>query len=117
MQKLLDEYGIGHVKSTPYYPRGRSQAKSPKRPCFIFSIGWSTRNICTNFLRLVLWAYRTLKRSSTQVTPFSLVYWVEAMVQIEVMIHSARLALGSKPSDLDDRIYEIEALQDGRHNA
>lgn len=42
----------------------------------------------------------------------SLVYGVEAMVPIEVMVHSDQLALLSKFSDPNDRIYDIEALEE-----
>lgn len=43
--------------------------------------------------RLVVWAYRTPKCTSTQVKPFSLVYGVKGMIHIEVIVHLARLAL------------------------
>lgn len=49
-----------------------------------------------DFILLVLWDYRTSKRTLTQATPVSLVYVAEAMVPIEIMVPSTRLALASK---------------------
>lgn len=52
-----------------------------------------------DFIPLVLWAYRTPKKTSAQATPFSLVYGAEAVVPVEILEPSARLALDSKISD------------------
>lgn len=38
------------------------------------------------------------------------------MASIEVMVPSARLALASKLSDSRDQIYDVEVLQERRHN-
>lgn len=48
-----------------------------------------------------------LKRSSTQATPFSLVYGAEVMVPIEVTVPT----LASKVSN-NDRIYDVEAFEE-----
>lgn len=52
-----------------------------------------------DFLPLLRWAYRTSKHTSTQATPFSLVYEAEPVVPIKITISIARLALASKISD------------------
>lgn len=63
---------------------------------------------------LVLWAYRTSKRISTQATPFSLVYEAEVVVPVEIAVPSARLALASKVLDSEGRAYDVEALEEPR---
>lgn len=68
----------------------------------------------TCFLVLVLWAYRTSKRISTQVTPFSLIHGDEAMVLIKVMVPLALLVLESKISYPKERIYDVEDLKEKR---
>lgn len=52
-----------------------------------------------NLSPLVLWTYRTLKRTSIQVTPFSLIYRAETVVPVEIRVPSVRLAFASKVSD------------------
>lgn len=65
-----------------------------------------------DFILLVLWAYRTSKRMSTQATPFLLIYKVEEVVPIEIMVPSARLALISKVVDSKERIHDAEAIEE-----
>lgn len=64
--------------------------------------------------RLQLRAYCTSKRTSTQATPFFIVYEAEAMIPLEVMVHLAHLALPIKVSNLLGRIYDIEAHEQKR---
>lgn len=65
-----------------------------------------------DFILLVLRAYRTSKRMSTQATPFLLIYKVEEVVPIEIMVPSARLALISKVVDSKERIHDVEAIEE-----
>lgn len=68
-------------------------------------------------ISLVLWTYRTSKRTSTQATPFSLVYGAESVVLIEVLVPSTRLALASKISSSDDRIGDVKPLDEKQQSA
>lgn len=65
----------------------------------------------------MLWAYRTSKRTPTQATPFSLVYGAEAVVPVEIMVPSARLALASKILDPDGRAYDVKTFEEKRRSA
>lgn len=71
----------------------------------------------SDFLSLVLWAYRASKRTSTQATPFSLVYKPEAVVSFEITVPLARLALASKVLKPDSRAYDVEALEERIRNS
>lgn len=53
-------------------------------------------NLKRGLLSLILSAYSTSKRTTTQATPFSLVYRSEEVVLIEVIVHSPRLAFASR---------------------
>ena len=44
-------------------------------------------------LPFALWAYRTSFRTSTEATPYSLVYGMEAVLPIEIEMGSLRVAL------------------------
>lgn len=67
--------------------------------------------IWVHFISLSLRAYRTLKRTSTQVT----IYVVEEVVPIK-MVLSTRLTFASKLDDPHDRIYDVDALKKMRHS-
>ena len=49
-----------------------------------------------NYLPFALWGYRTIARTSTKVTPYSLVYGCEAVLPVEVEISLLRVLLESK---------------------
>ena len=63
-----------------------------------------------------LWAYRTSKRDSTGVSPYSLTYGHDAVLLMEVVVHSLRV---SRQNDLNPQEYsevmimELKAL-DGK---
>ena len=52
-------------------------------------------------LPYALWGYRTSIRSSIGATPYSLVYAVEAVLPIEMGIHSLRTILESEILEVD----------------
>ncbi|KAL0458505.1 UNVERIFIED_CONTAM: hypothetical protein Slati_0477700 [Sesamum latifolium] len=68
----------------------------------------------------VLWAYRTTHRTATQVTPYSLVYDVEAVLPLESEILSLRIAIQEGLTVEDNtrlRLEELEALDEKRLEA
>ena len=65
----------------------------------------------------VLWAYRTTFRMATQATPFSFVYGVEIVLQLEKQIPSLRIAVQeglTKKSNAQLRLAKMEALDEKR---
>lgn len=50
----------------------------------------------------------------TEATPLSLVCFAEAMVPIEIMVHSTRLALTTILPNPNDRIYDVKVLHERR---
>ena len=52
-----------------------------------------TSQDCLEKLPFALWAYRTSFRTSTGVTPYSLVYGMEVVLLIEIEMGSLRVAL------------------------
>lgn len=71
----------------------------------------------SDLLPLVLWAYRTSKRTSTQATPFSVVYGTESVVPVEITVPSTCLALASKILDPNSCIYDVEAFEKRRRSS
>lgn len=69
VRKLFEQYGVDHVKSTPYYLQGNGQAEATNTTL--------QRILSRKVYDEPKWRaefYRTLKRISTQATPFSLVH-------------------------------------------
>ncbi|KAA0063076.1 uncharacterized protein E6C27_scaffold468G001940 [Cucumis melo var. makuwa] len=67
-----------------------------------------------------LWAYRTTHRTPTCVTPYSLVYGVEAVLPLEREIPSLRMAIQEGLTTKDNarlRLQELEALDEKRLEA
>ena len=79
-------------------------------------MGDSKRNWDTK-LTATLWAYRTNFRVTTQATPFSLVYGIEATIPIEFEVKSLRVVVDLRLTDkqsLKDRLVSLEALDENR---
>ncbi|KAK4390190.1 hypothetical protein Sango_2082300 [Sesamum angolense] len=66
-----------------------------------------------------LWAYRTTHRTTTQATPYSLVYGVEAVLPLKSQIPSLRIAIQGLivKDNARFRLEELEALDDKRLEA
>ncbi|KAL0287456.1 UNVERIFIED_CONTAM: hypothetical protein Sradi_7125200 [Sesamum radiatum] len=67
-----------------------------------------------------LWAYRTTIRTPTQVTPYTLVYGVKAVLPLEQQIPSLRLAIQEGLTEEENaqiRLEELEALDEKRLEA
>ena len=74
------DYGIQLINSTPFYAQANGQTKASNKVL----IGILEKMLEKNprdwykILLETLWAYRTSKRSSTRVSPFSLTYGQDA---------------------------------------
>ena len=67
-----------------------------------------------------MWAYRTTFRTTTQATPFSLVYGVEAVLSLEKQTLSFRIAVQevlTTESNAQLLLEELEALDEKRLKA
>lgn len=89
-RRLLADYSINHVKSSPYYLQEKVKQKSLISSSFVFSKGCSTRNLKHGmiFPRLMSVSYLEA-HIKTQTTPFFLAYGVDGIVIIELMVPSA----------------------------
>ena len=67
-----------------------------------------------------LWAYRTSKRDSTRVSPYSLTYGQDAVLPMEVVVHSLRVSRqnGLNPQEYcEAMMVELEAFDGKRLQA
>ncbi|XP_028092628.1 uncharacterized protein LOC114292813 [Camellia sinensis] len=118
VERLLDTYQIKHHKSTSYYPQGNGQAEATNKTLIriLSKIMDEAGGTWSKQLLVALWAYRTSKRKPTQAIPFSLVYRSEAMLPVELALHSARMAMSAYLVP-DSRKNDIEAIEERRDRA
>jgi hypothetical protein len=67
-----------------------------------------------------VWAYRTTIRTSTRMTPYSLVYGGEAVLPLEMQIASLRVAIHEKLTDDEAaklRLNELDNAEEKRLRA
>ncbi|XP_074304627.1 uncharacterized protein LOC141639385 [Silene latifolia] len=69
---------------------------------------------------VALWAYRITYKTPTQATSYALVYGVEAVLPLELQIHSLRIVIQEGLTDDENdklRLAELEALDEKRLEA
>ena len=74
----------------------------------------------SKYLQFVLWGYRTIVRTSTRVTPYSLVYRCEAVLPVEVEIQSLRVLLETKILEyqwVESRLAQLMLMDKNRLKA
>jgi ribonuclease HI len=101
---LMSKYRVKHHKSSPYRPQTNGAVEAANKNLKkILSKMIDEGKSWAEKLPLALWAYRTSVRSSTGMTPYSLVYGTEAVLPAEIRIQSMRLMVGG---DVDDPRWE-----------
>jgi hypothetical protein len=122
IQEMTDKYQIDHRKTTLYHPQTNGQTERVngtlvsilRKTIMDSKRDWDVK------LTAALWAYRTTFKVTTQATPFSLVYGLEATLPIEFEVESLRVAIGSRLTDsqsLKNRLTDLEELDERRRMA
>jgi len=119
IESMTERFQIDHRKTTPYHPQTNGQTERVNQ-----TLGTILRKTVRDSKRdwdvklpAALWAYRTTFKVTTQTTPFSLVYGLEAVLPIEFEVPSLRIAVDSRLTDrrsLKTRLCELEALDENR---
>ena len=94
--KVLDEFKIQHHKSSPYRPQTNGAVEAAnKNVITIIKKMTCTYKDWHEKLPYALWGYRTMARTSTDETPFSLVYGMDVVQPIEIKLPTLRVLLES----------------------
>ena len=92
MKNVCTQFKIKHHNSTPYRPKMNGAVEAAnKKVKKIISKMTNTYKDWHEKLPFALHVYRTVVRTSTGATPFSLVYGMEVVLPVEVEIPSLRI--------------------------
>ncbi|XP_050214260.1 uncharacterized protein LOC126665485 [Mercurialis annua] len=94
MQEFATDYGIKLLTSAPYYAQANGQAESSNK-IIINIVQKMLEENPRDWHRILLealWAYRTSRRIATGVSPFMLTYGHDAVLPMEVVVKTLRVA-------------------------
>ncbi|KAL0549122.1 hypothetical protein IC582_013602 [Cucumis melo] len=122
MDKLCEKFNFKQFKSSMYNAAANGLAEAfNKTLCSLLKkVVSKTKRDWQEKIGEALWAYRTTHRTPTGVTPYSLVYGVEAVLPLEREIPSLRMAIQEGLTTEDNarlRLEELEALDEKRLEA
>ena len=94
MTYFAKDYAIQLIKSTPFYAQANRQAEASNKVLIniLEKMLEDNPKYWHRILSKTLWAYRTSKRDSIGVSPYSLTYGQDAMLLMEVVIPSLRVS-------------------------
>ena len=115
---LLFEFMVIHKKYAPYHPQANGQAESTNKTLCtaLTKIVEGSRSDWEQKLHSVLWAYRTAYKTAIGTTPFDLVFGMNAILPIEFLIPTLRVAkeLEWTGHELSERVDQLERLDETR---
>ena len=121
MTGLIDQLGLCHDSSTPYYlqANGLVEAINKFLVTMIRRIIGIHKTNWHSILFSALWAYRTSVKISIGFTPFQLFYGLEAVFPIECKIFSLKLTIKllSAMSEEEKHFFYLAQMDENRQNA
>eukprot|EP00253_Pinus_taeda_P031758 PITA_31758 len=93
VEKLMEEYKVKHIRSTPYHPQVNGQVESTNKVLegIITKIVHLHRRYWAERLLEALWAYRTTWRNTIGHSPYELVYGKEVLLPIEFQVKTFKM--------------------------
>ncbi|XP_015169040.1 uncharacterized protein [Solanum tuberosum] len=122
MKKNCDLFGFKQRKSSMYHATANGLAEAfNKTLCNLLKkVVSKSKWDCHERMEEALWAYRTIYRTPTQTTPYSLAFGVEAVLPLERQISFLRLAIQEGLTEEENarlRLVELETLDEKRLEA
>ena len=115
-QDLTARFKIDHRKTTPYHPQTNGQMERVNGT-FVSILRKTVLDSKRDWDVKLTAAYRTTFKVTTQATPFSFVYELEATLSIEFEVESLRVAVQScltNSQSLRNRLKTLEKLDERR---
>ena len=109
IKELTETHMMAHKKSTPYHPQANGQAESSNKVILriLKRIVSDNRRDWDDKLDSVLWSFRTAYKVATGMTPFRLVYGIEAVVPMEFLVPSLRISVDHRLS-VEESVFKHE---------
>src|ERR1051325_2764656 len=122
MDKLCEKFNFKQYKSSIYNAAANGLAEAfIKTLCNLLKkIVSKTKRDWQEKIGEALWAYRTTHQTPTGVTPYSLVFGVEAVLPLERELPSLRMAIQELLTTEENarlRLEELQALDEARLEA
>ena len=122
IEEMTKLFQINHRKTTPYHPQtnGLAERVNQTLVCILRKTVTDSKRDWDNKLTAALWVYQTTYKVTTRMTPFALMYGLEAVLPIEFEIRSLRLAISERLDTSDSlkaRLTGLEALNESRQLA
>ncbi|MCO5549244.1 hypothetical protein L7F22_002711 [Adiantum nelumboides] len=118
IEYLLSEFMVIHNKSGPYHPQANGQAEHTNKilSSVLTKVLSTGRTDWEMNLHAALWAYRVSFKTALNVTPFNLVYGLDAILPIEFLLPTLRIArdLEWTRHELSERLEDLEKLDEQR---
>ncbi|MCO5587012.1 hypothetical protein L7F22_040957 [Adiantum nelumboides] len=118
IEYLLSEFMVIYNKSTPYHPQANGQAEHTNKilSSVLTKVVSTGRTDWEMNLHATLWAYRVSFKTALNATPFNLVYGLHAILPIEFLLPSLRVArdLEWTRHELSERLEDLEKLDEQR---
>jgi transposase InsO family protein len=109
--QFCEKYGITLIHSTPYYPQGNGIAKSSNKSLvkIIKKLLEDKKNAWDSKLKFSLWDERVTTKRALGLSPFQLVYGVEAIFpfQIALPVEKFFQDYQGEPDDMIRRIQQL----------
>nr|XP_009781624.1 PREDICTED: uncharacterized protein LOC104230496 [Nicotiana sylvestris] len=111
--EFFEKWHIKRILSRPYHPASNGQVKSSNKTILTI-LKKKLEDAKGLWLELppeVLWAYRTMAKTSTGETPYSLFYGTGAMILVEIGEPSFRYSNESGPSNDENRKQDLDEAE------
>ncbi|MCO5570976.1 hypothetical protein L7F22_024707 [Adiantum nelumboides] len=118
IEYLLNEFMVIHNRSAPYHPQTNGQAEHTNKILIsiLTKVVSSGRTNWEMNLHAALWAYRVSSKIALNTTPYNLVYVLDAILPIEFLLPTLRVAKDLEwiGHDLSEQLENLEQLDEQR---
>jgi transposase InsO family protein len=113
--QFCEQFGILLIHSTPYYPQGNGLEESSNKSLIniIKTLLEDNKKAWDSKLKFSLWVYRVTTKRSLGVSPFQLMYGVEAIFtsQLTLPVEKFLQDYQGEPDDMMRRMQQLVEVQ------
>ncbi|XP_075109229.1 uncharacterized protein LOC142181018 [Nicotiana tabacum] len=111
MTEFFEKWHIKRIPSMLYHPAGNGQMESSNKTILKKKLK-DAKGLWPELLQEMLWAYRTMPKTSTGETSYSLVYGTDAVIPVEVGEPILRYSNESGSSNDESRLQDLDKVEE-----